>query len=442
MPELTVVGVGGSKVDVSINTSIAASVAATLLNIITNKVQQGKLTAYAYDGTGPLGGPGDGSQAQSGGWHGQGHDDDRHGHGGKADHGDHDGQGGGWSPSSPTPGYLIVTGPGAVSLPASTEYVVNVATAPALLFGGTASIQGVVSDGPLTYVANTGAGTVVAGGGNSRLSTQAKGGGDHLFVVDGDNNVVQAFSGNDTVETVGGKNTVVLGSGNDLVVVQGGMDSIAAGSGNDTVDVVRGSALVLGGTGSLYFADAGGTASTVLGTTGAVTVDGGLGGGVYRGGSDGSNQLTGGLAATTLFGAGSNDDLTGVSTVSDLLVAGHGAETLFAAGSGNSTLQGGSGPDSMAALGAATLIGGSGGGTMTGGLGNTLFEFAANESAGHFTVTDFITGDLIKLAGLTGGQINKIVATQINAGGNTTITMGDAKVTFLDVSHLDRSSFT
>lgn len=401
MPQLTVVGAGNSPVDVSIKTSVVASVAAQLLDLISNQVAQGKLTPFEYDGIGPVGAPS-------------------------------------------TPAYMIADGPGAASLPSNVQAVVDVAKGPVLLFGGTASTQSVVADSRITYVANTGVGTVIASGGHSVLTTPMFGAGAHLFVTEGSHNEIFAWSGNDTVETVDGRNSVVLGSGNDLVVVDGGNDSLIAGSGNDTVDVIKGSAVVLGGTGSLYFANTGGHSATVFGTTGSVTVQGGMGGGVYRGGAAGNNMLTGGLLATTLFGGGNNDLLIGESLVRDSLVAGTGNETLLAAGSGTSTLFGGKGADSMVAMGAATFVGGGGGGTMTGGFGNTMYEFIDDRSQGHFVVTDFMQGlAKIRLAGFSEADIHRIIAHQVDAGGSVTLKLGDqTTVTFLGTSRLDQSAFT
>ncbi|HET9018697.1 MAG TPA: hypothetical protein VFN46_03875, partial [Acetobacteraceae bacterium] len=152
-----------------------------------------------------------------------------------------------------------------------------------------------------------------------------------------------------------------------------------------------------------------------------------------------------GLAATTLFGGGNNDLLVGESGVRDLLVAGRGNETLIGMGNGNTTLVGGSGADSMqGGFGRNTFVAGSGGGTMAGGVAGNLYEFLDDHSHGHFVVTDFVQGmDRIKLAGTDGRQVNRILAHQVDAGGNVTLTLDDhTTVTFQNVTHLDRSSFS
>jgi Ca2+-binding RTX toxin-like protein len=400
MPQLTVVGPGGSQVDVSVGTAQNASVAAQILDLISNQVAHGNLTPYEYDGIGPL--------------------------------------------DAPTgPGYLVVTGPGSAAPPADTPYVVDVAQGPVLLQGGTASTQAVVSDSPLTYYANTGVGTVVASGGGSDIITALTGGGDHVFVTDGDNNRVIALSGDDSIYVGPGDcNNVVLGSGNDLVVTQG-QASVVAGSGHDTVQVVSGTAAVQGGSGTLLFANGSG-ASTVFGGTGSDTITGGDGGGVYHGGTAGDNLLMGGLNATTLFGGGSGDTLIGLGCGNNLLQAGSGSETLIGAGSGSETLIGGSGADSIAGgFGQNTLVAGSGGGTLTGGMAGNLYEFTG-QSQGNFVVTDFMQGvDKIALSGSDCDGVSDVLNSQQSSGGSVTVTLNDeTKVTFTGVSHLDRSSFS
>ncbi len=400
MPILTVTGVGGSIVDVNIGTSQNASVAAKILGMITNQVFDGNLTPFAYDGIGPLDAPS-------------------------------------------TPSYLLVTGPGATSLPANVQDVVDVAKGPVLLQGGAASMQSVVSDAPITYFADSGAGTVVASGGDSTLITQLTGGGNHLFLTDGGNNRILAFSGNDSIYAGPGRNSIVLGSGNDLAVVTG-QDSIVAGSGNDTVDVLSGSAAVQGGKGTLLFANGDGS-STVFAGQGSDTITGGNGGGVYHGGSAGNNLLIGGLAATTLFGGGGSDTLIAEGGANDKLIAGPGNETLLGAGYGNDTFVGGTGADSMmGGFGSNTFVLGAGGGTITGGFAGNVYEFIDDKSHGNFVVTDFTQGtDKIKLVGEGHDAIEKALDSQVQAGGNVTINLRDnTRVTFLDVTKLDRSSFS
>jgi Ca2+-binding RTX toxin-like protein len=399
MATLTVIGVGGSEVTVSISSAQLATIAEGILNTITDQVEAGNLTPYEYNGVGPLGAP-------------------------------------------TVPSYLIMNGPGVASLPASTEYIVNVAGGPVLLFGGDAASQDVVSDPSLIYVANRGVGTVVASGGNNVIMTDLAGSGDHLFLTDGGNNEILAFSGNDTIGAGEGRNSILLGSGNDLVVVTG-QDSILAGSGNDTVDVTSGSAVVHAGAGALTFANADGF-STVFGGSGAETVFGGAGGGLYQGGAAGNNLLVGGQMATTLFGGGAGDTLIAEGAANDLLVAGRGNETLIGLGSGADTFVGGRGADSITGgFGYNTLVAGSGGGTLTGGSAGNAYVFVAGASHGAFVVTDFTVGaDTIDLEGFGKGEINRIIRHQVDAGGNVTIELKDhTSVTFLGVSHLNPSSF-
>ncbi len=399
MATLTVIGVGGSEVNVSISSAQLATIAEGILSTITEQVKEGNLTPFEYNGFGPLGAP-------------------------------------------TTPAYLIMNGPGFASLPANTEYIVNVARGPVVLFGGDAPSQDVVSDPSFTYIANSGVGTVVASGGNNIIMTDPSGSGDHLFLTDGGNNEILAFSGDDTISAGAGRNSILLGTGNDLVTVLG-QDSILAGSGDDTVNVTSGSAVVQGGSGTLTFANASGF-STVFGGTGSDTIFGGTGGGVYHGGAAGDNFLMGGQLATTLFGGGSGDTLIAPGHGNDLLVAGRGNETLIGLGTGADTFMGGQGPDSIqGGFGFNTFVAGTGGGTLAGGFAGNDYVFAKGDTGGNFMVTDFTVGaDKIDLQGYSKGEVNHIIKQQVDVGGNVTIELKDhTSVTFLGVSHLDSSSF-
>jgi hypothetical protein len=61
---------------------------------------------------------------------------------------------------------MVLTGPGAVTIPASTGTVFDTSTQRDVLFGGTAASQLIVAgDAGITDFGNTGSGTVIAGGG-------------------------------------------------------------------------------------------------------------------------------------------------------------------------------------------------------------------------------------------------------------------------------------
>jgi Ca2+-binding RTX toxin-like protein len=398
MADVTVLGVNGSTVSVSFSSAQNAAVAQSLLANISNQVQSGTITPFTYDGAGPLEPPSGNN-------------------------------------------FLIVTDMAAASLPSSTSAVVDVAGKPVLLFGGTAASQVVVSESGLTYFANTGVGTVVAGGGNNVITELT--GGDHLFLTDGGGNVITALAGNDTIEAGAGGNSIVLGTGNDMVQVTGS-DSITAGSGNDTVEVLAGNAVVHGGSGTLFFVNAAGS-STVFGGEGSSTISGGMGGGLYAGGSNGNNLLISGAEASTLFGGGNGDTLYAVGSGNDLLAAGSGSETLVGANGGNDTFKGGFGSDQMqGGFGHNTFMAGQGDETLMGGSAGNTYVFSALQSSGHITVTDFMpSSDTIQLQGFSGNELANVLKTQTHAGGGTTITLNDTTtVTFQNLTNLDKSSFS
>ena len=108
----------------------------------------------------------------------------------------------GFGPLNPPPGasVLFITGPGAVPVPASTATVVDISTKFDIILGGSAAQQLVVSGtGGITYYANIGAGTVIAGGGDNTIITALTGGGDHLIATDAGNDDILSFSGNNTI---------------------------------------------------------------------------------------------------------------------------------------------------------------------------------------------------------------------------------------------------
>ncbi len=119
------------------------------------------------------------------------------------------------------------------------------------------------------------------------------------------------------------------------------------------------------------------------------------------GGSAGGRVLEGGYGANTLTGGDGDDTLWGRK----------GNDTL-AGGKGADTLGGGKGKD--------ILIGGSGDDTLTGGRGTDTFVFAAGD--GTDTITDFGTGDRIRLDGVSGGFAGLIIEQN---GADTVIRYGE-----------------
>jgi Ca2+-binding RTX toxin-like protein len=395
MPNVTVASGHGTTVSVPIGSLQNAQIAAQALASISQGVIDGTITPYFSSGFGV--------------------------------------------PSVPAgPSVLFLTGPGSVAIPGSTGTLVDDSTKPDVLFGGNAAEQLVVSGkGGITYYVNTGAGTVIAGGGDNTIITALSGGGDHLILTDAGDDKILSFSGNNTISAGLGDNSILLGTGNDSVQVTG-HDIINAGSGTSTITVVTGNAVVYGGTGQLTFTN-GNEASTVFGGTGSATVTGGGGGGVFHGGLGGNNLLIGGEAATTLFGGGNGDMLLSVGKGNDLLSAGTGNETLLGIGSGADTFRGGSGSDMITGgAGKNTIVAGSGAETLTGGPSGNDYEFINGQAGGNVEITDFMKGaDTLTLLGYGHDALKDAIKDATKTSDSITITLpDDTSITFLGITDL------
>lgn len=399
MASVTVTGPGGSEgtISIPIGSPQNDALAQQLLNDLSEQILSGGITPYTYDGTGPL---------------------------------------------TPPPGESAMqyTGKGVVSVPADTSFVL--VPGDPTVFGGQAPKQVVISGlGPLTYYANAGIGTVIAGAGNNFIKI-GKLSSDHLVLTDSGNDTIKALYGNDSIGAGLGHNLITLGVGNDSVDVTG-HDKIYAGSGFDTVTVEkRGDAVITGDSGKLLvFIDQGGQA-TVFGGQGSVTVDGAAGRSEYlRGGWAGHNSLVGG-ANTSLFGAGSGDTLIATGGNS-LLVAGKGNETLIGS-SGSDTFRAGSGNDLIkAGKGSDTIFAGTGNETAWGGGGSDAFVFKHGQAGGHAEIKDFTVGrDKVVFQGYGRNELQYALRHATVSGGSLTLTLSDrTTITFDNVDKLNKSSF-
>lgn len=237
MPEATITGVNNTTITIPIGSAVNAALAQQLMALVNTNVLQGLVTPYEYSGQGPLNPPaGEGSLELTG------------------------------------------AGPVNVYVPADTTSVFD-ASDPTI-HGGQASTQLVVTGlQGVTYFANAGIGTVIAGGGNNFIGIGRRS-GNHLVLTDAGNDTIKALSGNDSIGAGLGSNLVILGGGNDLVDVTG-CDTVRAGSGQDTVTVEKGGeAVVYGDFGQLSFVDYG-AASTVFGGGGSATLQAGSGSDVF-----------------------------------------------------------------------------------------------------------------------------------------------------------------
>lgn len=240
MPDTTITGVNNTTISIPIGSAVNAALAQQLMAVVNANILQGLVTPYEYSGQGPLNPP-------------------------------------------PGEGSLELTGSGGINVytPANTTSVFDAADP--TIHGGRAAEQLVVTgQSGVTYFANKGIGTVIAGSGDNFIEIGRRS-GDHLVQTDSGNDTIRALSGNDSIGAGLGRNLVILGRGNDLVDVTG-CDTVQAGSGHDTVTVEKGgSAVIRGGSGTLTFIDYG-TASTVYGGYGSDTLQAGSGRDVFVGG--------------------------------------------------------------------------------------------------------------------------------------------------------------
>jgi Ca2+-binding RTX toxin-like protein len=168
----------------------------------------------------------------------------------------------------------------------------------AVVFGSGADNQVIMSGSStdLTFVAG-GSGTVLAGGGTTRLMisdpSNPSAGGDQsggavaqpatwtLFTGSGNDFISLQGDINATIGAGGGHNTILLSNGNDLIV-SAGSDTILGGSGAATIDATAAkSDLIQAGASSLVFVGGAGGA-TILGGSGSDTYFGSTSGHVGK----------------------------------------------------------------------------------------------------------------------------------------------------------------
>jgi Ca2+-binding RTX toxin-like protein len=347
-------------------------------------------------------------------------------------------------------GALVQTQAGLAILPAG--YTIDLVTkpGPAVVFGNGAPGETILSDvsTDLTFLATSGSGTVVAGGGNNRVSVG--GSGNWSLYTGGGTDVIAALGTvNATIGAGDGNNSILLGAGSDLILSTG-KDTVVGGSGTATIDAsgarsdfVQGNDLHL-----LFIGGAGG--ATILGGNGSDTYIGSAGHTdkqLIDGGSGGKNFLFAGDGAATLIGGGNQDQLFAYGSSGQLLIAGVGNETLSAAfSSGNDTLRAASGHDLLlGGAGSDTFVGGSGHATVTAGYGGQVFQFI-NQSAGGTELVQGIfdpTSIKIGLDGYGSSEVSQALSNQKVVNGSLTVGLSDGtKITFQDVtSLLNKSNF-
>ena len=140
------------------------------------------------------------------------------------------------------------------------------------------------------------------------------------------------------------------------------------------------------------------------------SISGGTGNDSLHGG-DGQDSILGGAGNDKIWGDAGNDNLRG-GAGNDTIAGGAGNDKIFG-DAGNDVLNGGAGNDSLA--------GGDGNDSLTGGAGNDYFFF----SAGKDVITDYATGDKIKISS---GKISKATL----SGSDVVFTIGTGSLTVKD----------
>lgn len=155
----------------------------------------------------------------------------------------------------------------------------------------------------------------------------------------GNDNIVYAEGGADSVDAGAGADTVFGGDGNDTILGGLGDDSLLGEAGDDSILFGAGDDTVIGGAGADFIDDlVGGT------ETGANSLDGGAG----------NDTIFGGGGNDTILGRDDDDQLFGEDG-DDSIDAGAGADTVDG-GAGDDSISGGAGNDVLTDSGAATQV--------------------------------------------------------------------------------------
>ena len=363
---------------------------------------------------------------------------------------------------------------GSYTFPGGYSYVTNNASGgvslDASMIGSSVSV--LAGLGGTTLFGGAGGGEFVSGGGNNIFEGLSTGGGAYKVVMSAGNDSVFANSGNDTIYTDAGRNTIFAGTGNDTIY-SGGTDSIVAGAGSSTIALTGVGSTVFGSTGATTLVDvgtdgeySGGTGPTLLydGTAGTyylngqstviggyndtisasanATVFSGSNTVLYDNGSVSLAFIANSGTASTVAGAtnatvyGASDAIVtfdGASSGLSYLIASTGNETLDGALSGGNLMLFGNGAASELDGGAGndTLVAGSGSNTLSGGQGSNTFIFSDTSSGGHDVIADFgsSAGNLVGLFGYGANEARTVLAAAVdNASGGSSITLSDNTV--------------
>jgi Ca2+-binding RTX toxin-like protein len=289
-------------------------------------------------------------------------------------------------------GQFVQTESGATFLPPGYKAFVDTAPLSIVTGSGDADESVLSSIGQLNFFAPGGSGTVVAGGGNTRIVIQGTDtAGWSINTGKGNDQILITGPGNNTISAGEGHNFISLGTGNS-VVQSTGADTITASGGDAKINAIGNTSDLIFGGNQLFYVGAGSGSATIFGGSGADTFFGSL-------------DPAAGPNAVHAGSAGNN-----------LLVAGAGNDTFFAS-PGNSTILGGTGQDS--------------------------FVFTKGHGGSSDLIQLFASGqDTIDLQGYGKNEISNALKSQTVTNGSVTITLSDhTTITFAGVSSLSNSDF-
>ena len=264
-----------------------------------------------------------------------------------------------------------------------------------------------------TFFANSASDSIVGGGGNDAIQTNAftsidlktpgsmfqgfavvqyTGSSAFTGIGDGKSNTIVGSSGNDYLQGGGGDDCLVgLGGDNTFYGTSGSDDTMSGGTGNDVYHLLsaNGSIIDTGGINSLYTSLAtidlsdskkwhGFRNVAYEGTPQSFYVIGSVDDNVISG-SSANDCLNGGDGNDTIIGNGNNDTSTGNN---DTLIGGAGSDSIIASGNGNNILYDGTGSETGETGYSDTLIGGNG--------TNIFFVSGVNDSVQGGTGLDTI----------------------------------------------------
>lgn len=351
-----------------------------------------------------------------------------------------------------TAGAVLIGSAGATVFNSTGQSVTLVGGNGANRFNVSGSAAVTTGNGASTVVA-TGTGTanvttgksgstvVLAGGGGSVLS----GGADTVFGGTGAVSITAATaSGAKGLTAIGGDAKLTFLGGAGTSVVFGGKGGVAYAPGAAYDIVVGGAGAVNGQTGAAGGQLWGNSGSDVLRAGGAASsvVVASKGGQLISTGS-GGNFLIAGAGTTVLDGsqASGNDVFFGGGTGTQSSILLGSGNDLVGTGTGTSTVQLGSGRSAVFAFGTSTITAGTGGADLV--LGGNVTLALAQGAARNFSLYNFVSGtDKISLSGYGTNAVASAVASQVNGGGQTVLTLSDStKLQLIGVTKVDSSFF-